>query len=59
MFDVEIVHRAIVSNPELPWPRVVRLLVERSDATGHTALVELLQSRRLASFARLVARRQN
>lgn len=59
MFDVEIVRNVIAANPDLPWPRVVRSLVERTDATGRTALVELLQSRRLASFARLVARRKN
>lgn len=58
MFDVEMVHRAILAAPDAPWPRVVRALVERSDAAGRTALVELLQSRRLASFARLVARKR-
>lgn len=59
MFDVEMVRRAIEAEPKVPWPRVVRALVERSDASGRTALVELLQSRRLTSFARLVARRKN
>jgi SAM-dependent methyltransferase len=59
MFDVEMVRRAIEAEPKAPWPRVVRALVERSDASGRTALVELLQSRRLTSFARLVARRKN
>lgn len=57
MFDVETVRRAILSAPDAPWPRVVRALVERTDAAGRAALVELLQSRRLASFARIVARR--
>ena len=57
MFDVEMVRRTIASTPEANWPRVVRALVERSDVSGRTALVELLQSQRLTSFARLVARR--
>lgn len=59
MFDVEMVRRAIALEPDAPWPRVVRALVERTDTAGRTALVELLQSRRLASFARLVARRRS
>lgn len=58
MFDVEMVRRAITSAPDAPWPRVVRALVERTDLAGRTALVELLQSRRLASFARLVVRKR-
>ncbi|RJQ25916.1 hypothetical protein C4565_07730 [Candidatus Parcubacteria bacterium] len=57
MFDVEMVRRAIEADPDVPWPRVVRALVERTDEAGHTALVELLQSRRLTSFARLVIRK--
>ena len=59
MFDVEIVRKAIEADPHLPWPRAIRALVERTDESGRLALVELLQSRRLASFARLVARRIN
>lgn len=58
MFDVEMVRRAILSAPDAPWPRVVRALVEDTDITGRTALVELLQSQRKASFARLVARKR-
>jgi hypothetical protein len=58
MFDVEMVRRAIEAEPDAPWPRVVRALVERTDAAGRTALVELLQSRRLTAFARLVARKE-
>lgn len=58
MFDVEMVRRAIVLAPDAPWSRVVRALVERTDVAGRTALVELLQSLRLASFARLVARKR-
>lgn len=57
MFDVETVRQAITADPGGPWPRVVRALVERTDAAGRGALVEFLQSRRLTSFARLVARR--
>jgi len=59
MFDVEMVYRAIQAEPDGPWPRVLRSLVERTDATGRTQLVELLQSRRLTSFARLVARKRS
>lgn len=58
MFDVEMVRRAIKEEPDATWPRVVRALVERTDAEGRTALVEFLQSRRLTSFARLVARKE-
>ncbi|RJR40159.1 MAG: hypothetical protein C4576_20450 [Desulfobacteraceae bacterium] len=58
MFDVETVYRAILAHPDAPWPRVIRALVERTDAAGRTQLVELLQSRRLTSFARLVARKR-
>jgi hypothetical protein len=59
MFDVETVRRAVLSAPDSPWPRVIRALVERTDAAGRDELVEFLQSRRLASFARIVARRSN
>jgi hypothetical protein len=58
MFDVEMVRRAIKAEPDADWPRVVRALVERTDAVGRTALVELLQSRRLTSCARIVARKK-
>jgi hypothetical protein len=58
MFDVEMVYQAISSEPNAPWPRALRALVERTDQIGRMALVELLQSRRLASFARLVARKK-
>jgi hypothetical protein len=59
MFDVEMVRRAIEAEPDALWPRMVRALVERTDAAGCTALVELLQSRRLTSFARLVVRKES
>ena len=59
MFDVEMVRRAIDAAPDAPWPRAVRALVERTDAAGRTALVEFLQSRRLTSFARLIARKES
>jgi hypothetical protein len=38
---------------------VVRALVEQTDGAGRTELVEMLQSRRLTSFARLVARKRS
>jgi SAM-dependent methyltransferase len=57
MFDVETVRQALAARPDHPWPRIVRALVERTDAEGRENLVEFLQTRRLTSFARLVARR--
>jgi hypothetical protein len=59
MFDVEMVRRAIKVEPNAKWPRVVRAMVERTNAAGRTALVELLQSQCLTSFARLVARKEH
>jgi len=59
MFDVEMVHRAMVDDPGASWPRALRALVERDDLAGRSAFVEFLQSRRLTSFARLVARKIN
>lgn len=57
MFDVEIVRRAIADAPDSPWPRVLRALVEGADTEDQRRFTEYLQSRRLSSFARLVARR--
>jgi hypothetical protein len=57
MFDVELVRKAIAENPKQFWPRIVRSLVEETDANRKMALVELLQSQRLSSFARLVIKR--
>ncbi|SVE07961.1 uncharacterized protein METZ01_LOCUS460815, partial [marine metagenome] len=59
MFDVEIVRRAIADSPDSTWPRVLRALVESADSEDRRRLTEYLQSRRLASFARLVVRRVN
>jgi hypothetical protein len=59
MFDVETVRRALSAEPQASWPRVLRSLVEHTDAAGRTALVEFLQARRLTSFARMVARRRS
>ena len=58
MFDVDTVHQAISAEPGAAWPRAIRSLVEDGGATGRQMLVELLQARRLTSFARLVARRR-
>ena len=58
MFDVEMVYRAIEEAPGGDWPRVIRSLVQGADVAGRTALVELLQSLRRTSFARLVVRRK-
>jgi len=58
MFDVEMVRRAIATEPNAKWSRMMRALVERTDAAGRTALVELLQSQCLTSFARLAVRKE-
>ena len=58
MFDVEMVRNVMKQAPDQAWPRLLRSLVERTDAAGRMALVEFLQSRRLASFARLIVRRR-
>jgi hypothetical protein len=55
MFDAENVRRAVAQDPG-SWPRAVRALVDPS-ATDATALQELLQRTRRASFARVIARR--
>lgn len=57
MFDVEHVRRAMEADPAAPWPPFVRALMRR----GPRALEdfqEYLQRHRLASFARIVARRR-
>lgn len=59
MFDVEIVRRAITSRPNAPWPRVLRALVAKADEPARQALTEYLQSQRLTSFARVIARRRS
>ncbi len=59
MFDVEIVSRQIAAAPNEKWSRAVRALVEGSTSHGLQAFTEYLQSQRLTSFARLVARRIN
>ena len=57
MFDVEQVRRAVDADPRAAWPRFVWTLVEARDATAQLDLQEYLQRHRLASFARVVARR--
>ena len=58
-FDVEIVCRTILGSPDVAWPRVLRAMVDGANADDRRQLTEYLQSRRLTSFARLVARRVN
>lgn len=58
MFDVEMVRQVIEEESDRSWPRVVRALVQRTDASDRIALIELLQSLRLTSFARLVVRKR-
>jgi hypothetical protein len=57
MFDVEIVRRAILADPQADWPRFIRYLVENRDENAFNALQEYLQRFRLSSFARVVGRR--
>jgi SAM-dependent methyltransferase len=56
MFDVENVRRAIAAEPEGPWPRFIRTLVQQPE-TGRLEFQAYLQQFRLASFARLIVRR--
>lgn len=58
MFDVDLVRRIMSENPNRTWPRIVKSLVESADENGRLALMELLQSQRLSSFARLVIKRK-
>ena len=57
MLDAENVRRAIRNAPDADWPRVITSLVSNLDEQGWTDLQGFLQEHRLASFARLVARR--
>ncbi|MGD8813638.1 MAG: hypothetical protein PVI78_04100 [Anaerolineales bacterium] len=57
MFDVEIVRRTILSDPQAEWPRFIRYLVENRDEHALNALQEYLQRFRLSSFARIVGRK--
>ena len=54
LFDAENVRRAVAQDPA-SWPRAVRALVGPAD--DGTALQELLQRTRRASFARVIVRR--
>jgi len=56
MFDVENVRHAVEQDPDGPWPRAIRRLVE-GDERARLELQEYLQRHRLASFARLVVKR--
>ncbi|MDQ3516651.1 MAG: hypothetical protein M3403_07780, partial [Gemmatimonadota bacterium] len=57
MFDAEIVRREYEGRSGEAWPRVVRHLIGNLASTDHGALQEYLQKNRLASFARLTARK--
>lgn len=57
MFDVETVRRAVEADPDAGWPRFVRTLVRDTDEQRRLEFQEYLQRARLASFARLIARR--
>jgi SAM-dependent methyltransferase len=58
MFDVEQVRRAVAADPAAPWPRFVVKLVLARDAVAQRDFQEYLQRHRLASHARLIARRR-
>ncbi|MCC7418371.1 MAG: hypothetical protein IT176_14640 [Acidobacteria bacterium] len=58
MFDVEQVRRVVEADPDGEWPRFVRTLVSARDAKARGDFQECLQRNRLASFARVVARRR-
>jgi hypothetical protein len=57
VFDVDNVRQAILSEPDIACPRVVRGLVLQPSPEARLELQEYLQRHRLASFARLVVRR--
>ncbi len=57
VFDVEAVQRAIQKEPEAPWPRFIRYVLERRDEDAMNGLQEYLQRYRLSSFARMVLRK--
>lgn len=56
-FDVEVVQRAVLADPEREWPRFVRYLMENRDTNALDAFQEYLQAYRLSSFARVVLRK--
>ena len=57
IFDVEAVQRAIRAQPDGPWPRFIRYMMECRDEDAVTGLQEYLQKYRLSSFARFVLRK--
>ena len=58
MFDVETVRHAVEADPNGPWPRFVRYLVESEQGEALEALQEYLQRFRLSSFARFALRKK-
>jgi hypothetical protein len=57
MFDVEIVQRAILENPDAAWPKFLKSMLTRSDPHVLEGFQEFLQKYRLSSFARLALRK--
>jgi len=57
VLDVEAVQRVIHKQPEAPWPRFIRYVVEKRDEDAMNGLQEYLQKYRLSSFARMVLRK--
>lgn len=57
MFDIETVRRVVAAAPDRPWPRFVRQVTGASES-GRASFQEWLQRSRLASHARIVARRE-
>jgi 2-polyprenyl-3-methyl-5-hydroxy-6-metoxy-1,4-benzoquinol methylase len=59
MFDVELVHRAMIQFPDEPWPRSLHALLDGIDPNGVERFTEYLQSQLLSSFARIVLKRRD
>lgn len=59
MFDAETVRRAMLSEPDGPWPRVLRQLLLDNGPEVLADLQEFLQRHRLSSFARLLLQKRS
>jgi len=58
MFDVELVKKTMILKSSKSWPRITRSLVTGLGLSGQIALIEMLQSQCLTSFARLVIKKK-
>jgi hypothetical protein len=57
VLDVDLIMRAMKGGAEDLWPRSLKVLVGGAKEHGADALIELLQSQRLSSYARFIAKR--